>query len=401
MFNYTYLLKYSYVANPQANNVIEDELYYSCDDYLKGEYLVSEDDADDKEENIVLKKVFFGHVMGKKWRASRSNCVSVTVTQTFVNSYAEAQSREQIPYFEDGFYRYIEQLSCANEALKHGEDFESEDVDRIISDISAPFEIRRFLSSLYSLGFNPINGHTDFVRTRQIFRSAINVLIELFFQKQLYVPLNSFVREDLQTLQKKMIEYLLLIQNAIFDTCDVIKSGQSIREGFYHYEESYIHVPNDDCMDLIPIFKLIQESLIESDILYSRSAFSYAYRDVFEEFNRQQASFSKTPKDATQRYYKGLIVTLTEEHVRNLYKALLKYHWIDDTISEEDFVIHLLGNDGRYIPTSKIIMRVEYKALVILMDALGAKCWKLISQRFGHYKNNTEATFLCFNKANR
>ena len=393
MFKYTYLLKYSYVANPQAKNIIEGELYYSCDDYLKGEYLVSEEDADVTEEIVILKKVFFGHVMGRKWRACRSNCVRAIVSQTFVNSYAEAQSREQIPYFEDGFYRYIEQLSCANEALKHGKDFESEDVDRIIADISAPFDIKRFFSSLNSLGFNPINGHTDFVRTRQIFRSAINVLIEFFVQKQLSVPLNSFAREDLQILQKKLIEHLLLIQNAIFDTCDVIKCGQSIREGFGHYEESYIHVPDDDFMNLIPIFKLIQESLIESDILYSRSAFSYAYRDVFEEFYRQQTSFSQTPKDFKQRYYKGIIVTLTEEHVRNLYKTLLKYHWIDDTISEDDFIIHLLGSDNGYVPTSKIIMRVEYKALVILMDALGAKRWKQISQRFGHYKNNTEATF--------
>ena len=393
MFNYTYLLKYSYVASPQAKKVIEGELYYSCDDYLKGEYLVSEDNVDDTGETIIIKRVFFGHVMGRKWRTSRGNCVRVIVSQTFENSYAEAQSRESIPYFEDGFYRYIEQLSCANEMLKHGGDFESEDVDRIIAGISAPFDIRRYMSSLYSFGFNPINGHTDFVRTRQIFRSAINVLIGLFMQKQLSVPLNDFSREDLRSLQKKLTEHLLLIQDAIFDTCDVIKSGQSIREGFGHYEESYLHVTGDDCMNLIPIFKLTQDSLIENDRLYSRSAFSYYYRNVFEKYNRQQASFSQTPKGSKQQYYKGIIVTLTEEQVRNLYNVLLKYHWIDDTISVEDFVIHLLGSDNGYIPTSKIIMREEYKALVILMDALGAKCWKPISQRFGHYKNNTEATF--------
>ena len=385
MFNYTYLLKYSYVANPLTNKIIEGELYYSCDVKLKGEYFLISYDIDDTEEIGLLKRVFFGCGMGSKWCNCRSNYVSVIVSQTFVNGYAEAQSREQIPFFEDGFYRHIEQLSRANEALKHGEDFESEDVGQIIAEISAPFEIKRYMSSLYSLWFNPIDGETDFVRTHQIFRSAINVLIELFMEKQLSVPLNSFDRADLRILQNKLTEHLLLIQDTIDDICGDFKSGQSTTEGFVLHDESDIHVNDDDCMDLIPNFKSVQESLIESDMLYSRSAFSYS-RNVLGGYNSQQAG-------STQRYYKGLIVTLTDEQVRNLYKALLKYRWMDDTISEEDFVIHLLGNDGRYIPTSKIIMRVEYKALVILMDALGAKCWKLISQRFGHYKNNTEATF--------
>jgi len=94
-----------------------------------------------------------------------------------------------------------------------------------------------------------------------------------------------------------------------------------------------------------------------------------------------------------QQRYLGLIDNLTEEEARKLYHSLLMFHWIDDSISEADFICHLKGNDTGYVPEHKIHWLNELKGLVILMDVFGVNQWKLVSQRFQYDKYDIETTF--------
>lgn len=404
MFKFTYQLVYTFVDDPATKEEPKKELYYSCDEPLEGSYVLERKQYDSAIEQR-LSKVFFSTTMQKKrgWK-DQSPYVKVKVKRTYENHYEKARKRSDAPYFEDEFYRYFDRLARANDLLNEGEDSQPEKVAKALSALDKHLNWKRITAPLSSLAYNldpesRTRGKNDlFVRLRQVWRSAIELLNNLLYERQLIVSLDDQGRSDLQLLHEAVIDHVLEMQEAIFDLCDTTtgNSRDSIRHAFFHYRKQDIIFLDEPSINLIDIFEATQDRLVEIDYQWAGSRNQWLYKEkILERWAKDKhlQNLPPLPIPPAKGSYPRLITCLTEAEVRKLYEVLLEYKYIDQTIDETDFVAHIMGNQEGYVPLSKIMWLVDQKCLVILMIALGTNKWKQVSKRFATYRNDDEDSF--------